>query len=189
MVAAACGLVATLVPGMHTTAQAQSAGNPLNTTSTPASNSAQPSAPPNTSAVPPAGNVPENIVVRAQRRLVKEKNSPSAVTELGEKAITATGVSGSVESLLRQAPSVYVYQQGIGDNAPVLTIRGLRGLEVATTLDGVPIQDLEAPGAASNAGNIGSVLSLGQISGVSIYPWRGLPEPQHVRHHRRHGRL
>ncbi len=175
MVAAACGLVATLVPGLHTAARAQSAGNPLNTTSPPVSNNAQPSAPPNTSAVPPASNTPENIVVRAQRRLVKEKNSPSAVTELGEKAITATGVSGSVESLLRQAPSVYVYQQGIGDSAPVLTIRGLRGLEIATTLDGVPIQDLEAPGAASNEGNVGSVISLGQISGVSIYPGVAYP--------------
>src|ERR1700691_5162762 len=53
----------------------------------------------------------ESVVVRAQRRLLKEKNSPSAVTELGAKQISAVGVSGSAASLLRQAPSVYVYQQ------------------------------------------------------------------------------
>ena len=117
----------------------------------------------------------ESITVRAAKRLQKEKNSPSAVTELGAKAIAAAGVSGSVSSILRQAPSVNLYQQGIGDNAPVLTIRGLRGLEVATTLDGVPIQDLEAPGASYLANNIGSPISLSQISGVSIYPGVAYP--------------
>jgi iron complex outermembrane receptor protein len=152
MLAAACGLVAGVVPAPH--ARAQTAGSTTTTTKSAAA---------------------EQIVVNAKRRLVKEKNSPSAVTELGSKEIASTGVSGSVSSLLRQAPSVYVYQQGIGDNAPVLTIRGLRGLEVATTLDGVPIQDLEAPGASYNANNIGSYLSLDQINGVSIYPGVAYP--------------
>ncbi len=128
-----------------------------------------------TAPAPASSSSVETITVRQAKRLLKEKNAPSAVTELGQQAIAATGVSGSVSSLLRQAPSVYVYQQGIGDNAPVLTIRGLRGLEVATTLDGVPIQDLEAPGASYVANNIGSYLSLDQISGVSIYPGVAYP--------------
>src|SRR5580698_236253 len=52
----------------------------------------------------------ESVIVKAQRRLLKEKNSPSAVTELGARQIASTGVSGSTATLLRQAPSVYVYQ-------------------------------------------------------------------------------
>ena len=118
----------------------------------------------------------ESVIVRAQRRLLKEKNSPSAVTELGESQIRSAGVSASVASLLRQAPSVFVYQQGIGDNAPFLTVRGLRGLEIATTLDGVPTQDLLAPGAFYLANNIGGVFTVNQISGVSIYPGVAYPD-------------
>jgi iron complex outermembrane receptor protein len=97
------------------------------------------------------------------------------VTELGAKQIAAAGVSASVVSLLRQAPSVFVYQEGIGDNAPQFTIRGLRGLEIATTLDGIPTQDLLAPGGFLT-NNIGAVFTTGQISGVSIYPGVTYPD-------------
>jgi iron complex outermembrane receptor protein len=159
MLFTACGLVAGLVPAGK--AAAQSAPAPVQLAQ-------------NTDTTSSSGST-ESITVRAAKRLLKEKNSPSAVTELGEKAIAATGVSGSVASILRQAPSVNLYQQGIGDNAPVLTIRGLRGLEVAETLDGVPIQDLEAPGASYISNNIGSYISLNQISGVSIYPGVAYP--------------
>ncbi len=118
----------------------------------------------------------ESVIVRAQKRLLKEKNASSAVTELGERQIQTTGVSGSTATLLRQAPSVYVYQQGTGDNAPELTVRGIRGLEVAQTLDGVPIQDLEAPGSFYLANNLGAVVTLPQIAGVSIYPGVAYPD-------------
>ncbi len=118
----------------------------------------------------------QSIEVKAAARLVRDKNSPSAVTELGQKAIEAVGIGGSTSQLLRQAPSVYVYQQGLGDNAPVLTIRGLRGLEVATTLDGIPIQDLEAPGSFYLANNIGGVVTTNQIANVSIYPGVAYPD-------------
>jgi iron complex outermembrane receptor protein len=134
------------------------------------------------SAAPEPAKGEENITVRAAKRLLKEKNSPSAVTELGTKQIEAVGVSGSAASLLRQAPSVNVYQQGIGDNAPVLSIRGVRGLEVASTLDGVPMQDLLNGGTGANNGgdpalanNIGAYFSLPQIDGVSIYPGVAYP--------------
>jgi iron complex outermembrane receptor protein len=118
----------------------------------------------------------ESVIVRQQHRLLKEKDSPSAVTELGAKQIAVAGISGSIGTLLRQAPSVYVYQQGIGDNAPELTIRGLRGLEIASTYDGIPTQDLEAPGGFYLANNLGGVFTLGQISGVSIYPGVAYPD-------------
>ena len=150
---------------------------------------ALPTRAPSSSGVPPRGQTPsqsippdvsrgasENIIVRAQRRLLKEKNSPSAVTELGERQIQQVGISGSPSTLLRQAPSIYVYQQGIGDSAPELTIRGARGLETASTLDDVPTQDLLAPGSSSIQNNIGSIFTLGQISGVSIYPGIAYPD-------------
>ena len=124
----------------------------------------------------PALTQSESVVVRAQKRLLKEKNSPSAVTELGTRQISAAGVAASTGQLLRQAPSIYVYQQGLGDNAPELTIRGVRGLEVATTLDGIPTQDLLAPGNFYLANNIGGVFTTSQISGVSIYPGVAYPD-------------
>ncbi len=123
-----------------------------------------------------SANAPESITVRARRLIQKEKNSPSAVTELGARAIASVGVSGSVATLLRQAPSVYVYQQGVGDNAPTISIRGVRGLELATTLDGIPTQDLLAPGNFYLANNIGNVFTLNQISGVHIYPGVAYPD-------------
>ncbi len=119
----------------------------------------------------------ESVVVKAQRQLLKEKNSPSAVTELGAKQIQQTGAGGSIATLLRQAPSVYVYQQGIGNNEPVLTIRGVRGLETAQTLDGVPMQDLLFGGTGGYLQNIiGGRFDLNQISSVSIYPGVAYPD-------------
>lgn len=129
-------------------------------------------------AIPPAvsQSAPEQIEVRARRLLQKEKNSPSAVTELGAKQIDQTGVTGSTATLLRQAPSVFVYQQGIGYNEPVLSIRGTRGLEVAATLDDVPMQDLLNGGTGAYlVGNLGSRFALPQIDGVSIYPGVAYP--------------
>ena len=119
----------------------------------------------------------QSIIVRAQRRLLRETNSPSAVTELGTAQIAQTGKQGSVATLLRAAPSVYVYQTGIGDNEPVLSIRGIRGLETAQTLDGVPMQDLLNGGTGSYLQNIVSGrFTLGEISGVSIYPGVAYPD-------------
>ena len=119
----------------------------------------------------------ERVRVKARRLLLREKNSPSAVTELGKNAIQQVGVQGSPATLLRQAPSVNVYQQGIGNNEPVLSIRGIRGLEVASTLDDVPTQDLLSGGAGGYLTNlIGGKFDLSQISGVSIYPGVAYPD-------------
>lgn len=123
-----------------------------------------------------AGNS-ENITVRAQRQLLREKNSPSAVTELGSAQIAQTGVQGSVATLLRAAPAVYVYQQGIGNNEPVFTIRGIRSSEIASTLDGVPMQDLLSGGSGSYLqGILGAHFNLDQIGGTSIYPGVAYPD-------------
>jgi iron complex outermembrane receptor protein len=115
----------------------------------------------------------EQIRVKARRLLLKEKNSPSAVTELGQKQIKQEGTLGSTSTLLRQAPSVYVYQSGPGENSPVLSIRGTRGLEVAATLDDVPMQDLLNGGTT---GYLGNRFTLDQIDSVTIYPGVAYPD-------------
>ncbi|MBE7190680.1 MAG: TonB-dependent receptor plug domain-containing protein, partial [Jatrophihabitans endophyticus] len=122
------------------------------------------------------GGRAESITVRAQRRLLRERNAPTAVTELGSQQISQTGVQGSVATLLRAAPSVYVYQQGIGNNEPVFTLRGIRSSELATTLDGVPTQDLLSGGSGSFLnGILGGRFNLDQIGGSSIYPGVAYP--------------
>ena len=161
-------LACSLVPMTHLAAQ-QSPSNPIQLaqetlpTNAPSSSGVPPRQGTPGQAIPPdvSRSASETVIVKAQQRLLKEKNSPSAVTELGERQIQQVGISGSPQTLLRQAPSIYVYQQGIGDSAPELTIRGARGLETATTLDDVPTQDLLAPGFSSIANNIGAIFTLG----------------------------
>ncbi len=125
------------------------------------------------SADAPPKTVKEEILVKARRLLLKQKNSPSAVTELGEKQIAQEGVMGSTSTLLRQAPSIYVYQSGPGENSPVLSIRGTRGLEVAATLDDIPMQDLLNGGTT---GYLGNRFTLDQIDGITIYPGVAYPD-------------
>jgi iron complex outermembrane receptor protein len=121
----------------------------------------------------PPPDAKENIVVKARRLLQKEKNSPSAVTELGKKQVEQEGVMGSTSTLLRQAPSIYVYQSGPGENSPVFSIRGTRGLEVAETLDDIPMQDLLIGGGN---GYLGNSFTLSEIDGVTIYPGVAYPD-------------
>ena len=107
----------------------------------------------------------EQVRVKARRLLLRQKNSPSAVTELGKQQIAQEGVMGSTSTLLRQAPSVYVYQSGPGENSPVFSIRGTRSVEVAATLDGVPMQDLLVGGTT---GYLGNRFALDQIESVTV---------------------
>lgn len=127
-----------------------------------------------------AATPPERIEVIARRLLQKARNSPSAATELGRRQIAAVGIAGSPGMLLRQAPSVYNYQEGLGDSTSVFSLRGVRAIETAQTLDGVPVQDLLAPGlsvVADNLGNsIGNYVELDQISGVTIFPGVAYPD-------------
>jgi len=132
---------------------------------------AQAAAPADTAPPPPV--VKEDILVKAKRLLLKEKNSPSAVTELGAQQIAQEGAMGSTSTLLRQAPSIYVYQSGPGENSPVFSIRGTRSLEVAATLDDIPMQDLLNGGTT---GYLGNRFTLDQIDGVTIYPGVAYPD-------------
>ncbi len=113
--------------------------------------------------------------------LLKEKNVAAAVSEISPKQIEAEGVqAGSIQSLLKQTPSVNEYQQNAGQGVPVLTIRGARYSQLAETLDGtIPLQDIlsGAQGGFLN-NNIGSPVTLGQIGSSTVYPGVAPPNKQ-----------
>ena len=103
--------------------------------------------------------------------LLKEKNVASAVSEVGQAEIQSTGALGSVQSLLKQTPSVNSYQVGVGQNTPELTVRGVRYSELSTTLNGIPINDLLSGGQGGFlSDNIGNAITVGQTSSVNVYP-------------------
>ena len=173
----ATAFVALLGPMLPMPVLAQTTGTSLNRAGDVPAQSAQSANPNSLATTHFLPGTKESVLVRARRRLLKERDSPSAVTELGSQQISQTGVQGSVATLLRAAPSVYVYQSGIGNNEPVLSIRGTRGLETAQTLDDVPTQDLLNGGSGSYLQNIlGGRFNLDQISGVSIYPGVAYPD-------------
>ncbi len=112
--------------------------------------------------------------------LLKERNIANAVSEVGKRQIQAEGVeSGSIQSLLKQTPSVNEYQQNVGQGVPVLTVRGVRNSQLAQTLDGIPLQDLISGGQGGFLqNNVGSPVTLGQISGTAVYPGVAPPDRQ-----------
>lgn len=112
--------------------------------------------------------------------LLKEKNIANAVSNIDQRQIAAEGAeTGSIQSLLKQTPSVNEYQQNIGQGVPVLTVRGVRNSQLAQTLDGIPLQDLISGGQGGFlANNVGSPVTLGQISGTAIYPGVAPPDRQ-----------
>jgi iron complex outermembrane receptor protein len=114
-----------------------------------------------------------------KRLLQKEKDLPSASTNLGEKDIQATNATmGSVQTLLKQAPSVQAYSQGPGQSAPTLAIRGVKNDELAETLDGIPITSFLGGSGDYLSNNVGSPVTLNELSGATIYPGAAPPEKQ-----------
>ena len=113
-----------------------------------------------------------DVVIKKRELLLKQKDVPSGITEIGQRDIQAVGELSSVQSLLQQsAPSINVYQQGLGQDVPVISVRGVRGADLATTLDGIPTQDLLNGGSGSFlSNNIGNPFDIGQISGVTVQP-------------------
>ncbi len=113
--------------------------------------------------------------------LLKEKNVSAAVSSISQKQIEAEGTQqGSIQSVLKQTPSVNEYQQNIGQGVPVLTVRGVRNSQLAATLNGlIPLQDLLSGGqGAFLNGNIGSPVTLGQLSNTTVYPGVAPPDRQ-----------
>jgi iron complex outermembrane receptor protein len=111
--------------------------------------------------------------------LLKEKNITTAVTTLSKKDIQAEGTEqGSIESLLKQTPSVHEYQQNVGQSVPVITVRGVKFTDLAVTLNGlIPLQDLLSGGSGSFLNNnLGSAVTLGQLDSTTVYPGVAPPD-------------
>jgi iron complex outermembrane receptor protein len=111
--------------------------------------------------------------------LLKEKNITTAVTTLSTKDIQAEGTEqGSIESLLKQTPSVHEYQQNVGQSVPVITVRGVKFTDLAVTLNGlIPLQDLLSGGSGSFLNNnLGSAVTLGQLASTTVFPGVAPPD-------------
>lgn len=122
----------------------------------------------------------EKVKIIYKKLLLRQKDIPNAVTEIGPKAIQAANpTTGSIQTLLSQAPSVVAYSQQPGQDSTTLAIRGVRNDELAETLDGVPINNLMVgSGDYLSAGAVGSPVTLNEIQGVSIYPGLAPPDKQ-----------
>jgi iron complex outermembrane receptor protein len=121
----------------------------------------------------------QTVKIIYQKLLLKEKDIPNAISHVTKQQIQAEGKLGSVQSVLRQSPSVNEYQSGPGQGVPVLTIRGVRLYELTETLDGTPMTDIlyGGQGAFLN-NNIGSPVNLDQLDGVTIFPGVAPPSDQ-----------
>ena len=164
-------------PAWGQTPQAPSAGAVTNASDPGGTGGAKPNG---SNLQPAAGTIAVERIRKVYQQLIqREKDIPTAVTELGAKQIEQNGVTGSIQSLLSQAPSVNSYQQGIGQNSPELTIRGVEDSELASSLDDIPIQSLINGGTTgSQAGQAGSFVTNDEIGSVNIYPGIAAPDNQ-----------
>ena len=122
----------------------------------------------------------QKVKIIYQKLLLRQKDIPNAVSELGQKQVKAANpTTGSIQTLLRQAPSVLAYSQQPGQDNATLAIRGVRNDELAETLDGIPINNLiNGSGDYVEDGSIGSPVTLNEIDGVTIYPGLAPPAQQ-----------
>ena len=122
----------------------------------------------------------EQVKILYKKLKLREKDIPNAVSELGPKAVEAANpTTGSIQTLLKQAPSVVAYSQQLGQDSTTLAIRGVRNDELAETLDGVPINNLlVGSGDYLDANAVGSPVTLNEIQGVTIYPGLAPPAKQ-----------
>jgi iron complex outermembrane receptor protein len=121
----------------------------------------------------------QKVKIQYKKLLLKEKDLPSAVTELTQKDVQAANPTmGSIQTLLKDAPSVQAYAQGPGQNAPTLAIRGVKNDELAETLDGIPLSGIEDGSGDYLGNNIGAPVTLNEIDSVNIYPGIAPPEDQ-----------
>ena len=123
----------------------------------------------------------QQVKITYKKLLLRQKDIPNAVTELGPKQVKAANPTlGSIEQLLTQSPSVVAYTQEVGQNNPTLAIRGVANDQLSETLDGVPINDL----LNDNTGNyvsdttLGAPVTLNEIDGVTVYPGLAPPAKQ-----------
>lgn len=121
----------------------------------------------------------QKVKILYKKLLLKEKDLPSAISHITPVEIAAEGQLGSIQSVLRQTPSVNEYQSGPGQGVPVLTIRGERLYELSETLDGIPMSDILDGGQGGYLNNnIGSPVVLNQLSDTTILPGVAPPADQ-----------
>jgi iron complex outermembrane receptor protein len=121
----------------------------------------------------------QKVHILYKKLLLKEKDVPSAITDLSQKDIEAENPTmGSIQTLLKMSPSVNAYSQGPGQSAPTLAIRGVRNDELAETLDGVPLSDILGNTGDYLTNNIGSPVTLNEIDNASVYPGVAAPDLQ-----------
>jgi iron complex outermembrane receptor protein len=141
-----------------------------------------PAAEPITSASTPSLDSYEiqKVKITYKKLLLRQKDVPRAVTVLGTKEIQAANpTTGSIQTLLKMAPSVTAYSQQSGQDSTTLAIRGVRNDELAETLDGVPVNNLlDGSGDYLGAGSVSSPVTLNEIQGVTIYPGLAPPASQ-----------
>jgi iron complex outermembrane receptor protein len=121
----------------------------------------------------------EKVKIQYKKLLLREKDIPNAVSVITQKQVQAQNpTTGSIQTLLKQSPSVVAYSQQPGQDNTTLAIRGVRNDELSETLDGVPINNLlSGSGDYVEDGSIGSPVTLNEIDGATVYP--GLAAPDH----------
>ena len=167
-------------PGEVTRTSNPGESGPFNGSSPGNGTSASAQTPNNTNLEPAQQTVQvEKIRKVYQQLLQKEKDITTAVTEISAKQIQQAGITGSIQSVLTQAPSVNSYQQGIGQNSTELTIRGVEDSLLATSLDDIPTQSLLNGGTSGSfVGQASSFATNDEIGAVNIYPGIAAPDNQ-----------
>jgi iron complex outermembrane receptor protein len=121
----------------------------------------------------------EKVKVLYKKLVLKEKDLPSAIYHVTPEQIAAEGELGSVQSVLKNTPSVNEYQSGVGQSVPVVTIRGVRLYELTETLDGNPMSDILYGGQGGFlTNNIGSPVTLDQLKDTTVFPGVAPPDDQ-----------
>ncbi len=121
----------------------------------------------------------KKIEKKYRKIIIGEKNIASAMSVISQQEIQKSSSSSSIYSILKLTPSVNEYQTNIGPGAPVFTVRGVRASQLAMTLDDIPLTSLLSGGLGNNTNytyNVGSQVSMGQISGIHIYPGVAPPD-------------
>lgn len=89
------------------------------------------------------GKTIEYEEVEVVGNLVKERETPVAVTNIGKKEIQEELGSQDLPMILNSKPGVHATQQGGGDGDARITIRGFSQRNVGVMIDGVPVNDME----------------------------------------------
>ena len=119
----------------------------------------------------------KKIEAKYRKLVIGEKNITSAMSVVGREELKTASSSESIYSILKRTPSVNEYQQNIGPGTPTMTVRGVRMSQLAQTLDGIPMISLLYGGqGAVTTNNIGSLVSMGQIEGIHVYPGVAPPD-------------